>query len=94
MCSSNPETALPYDLADVPLAPPGRLALDQDLAAALMEQLDDAEPDVLSRPLAPAAPGLDTIISRRQSTSNGRDTPDSDGFGFSEFEGLEPLVPA
>jgi hypothetical protein len=58
-----------------------------------MEQLDDAEPDVLSRPLAPAAPGLDTIISRRQSTSNGRDTPDSDGFGFSEFEGLEPLVP-
>lgn len=58
-----------------------------------MEQLDDAEPDVLSRPVAPAAPGLDTIVSRRQSTSNGRGTPDSDGFGFSEFEGLEPLVP-
>lgn len=72
----------------------GRLALDQDLAAAvLLEQMDDAEPDVLSRPLGPAAPGLDTIISRRQSTSNGRGTPDSDGFGFSEFEGLEPLVP-
>jgi len=71
----------------------GRLALDQDAAAVLMEQLDDSEPDVLSRPVAPAAPGLDTIISRRQSTSNGRGTPDSDGFGFSEFEGLEPLVP-
>ena len=71
----------------------GRLALDQDLATVLMEQLDDAEPDVLSRPLGPAAPGLDTIVSRRQSTSNGRGTPDSDGFGFSEFEGLEPLVP-
>lgn len=63
------------------------------MAAVLMEQLDDAEPDVLSRPVAPAAPGLDTIVSRRQSTSNGRGTPDSDGFGFSEFEGLEPLVP-
>lgn len=77
----------------------GRLQ-DQDAAALLAAELDDTEPDVLTRPAVAAAAvadgGRHGGVSRHQSTSGGRDTPDSDGFGFSEFEremGIEPLVP-
>jgi hypothetical protein len=69
----------------------GRLPPDQD-ATALPAVLGAGEQDVLPRPVT----ATDFAPSRRQSSaqSGGRPgTPDSDGFGFSEFEGVEPLVP-
>lgn len=62
--------------------------------AVLSEEEDDNAPDVLARPSTASAIALEVIPSRRESSAGGRPgTPDSDGFGFSEFEGLEPLVP-
>eukprot|EP00879_Flechtneria_rotunda_P001305 GHRR01001455.1.p1 GENE.GHRR01001455.1~~GHRR01001455.1.p1 ORF type:complete len:1942 (+),score=725.52 GHRR01001455.1:344-6169(+) len=72
----------------------GRLALDQVGLPTLATVDDDAEPDVPVRPATATSMAADTVVSaRRQSTSNRPDTPDSDGFGYSEFEGIEPLVP-
>lgn len=76
-----------------PLPRVGRLPPDQDAAPSGFAFVDANEQDVLPRP-APAGTTLGTIPSRRASTTlSGRMTPDSDGFGYSEFEGNEPLVP-
>ena len=73
----------------------GYLPPDQD-GAAEVAALGEGDQDVLPRAFTAASITVDTSSSRRQSHahSGGRPgTPDSDGFGFSEFEGIEPLVP-